>query len=69
MKKINIMINGLPGNVAKTMTASALNDDRFNVIPFSLTGQEIEDKTVSKDDIIFELLKQDTRDAKIKEIK
>ncbi len=69
MDKINIMINGLPGNVAKIMTASALNDDRFNVIPFSLTGQEIEDKTVRKDDIIFELVKPDTRDAKIIEIK
>jgi len=69
MKKINIMINGLPGNVAKTITSSALNDDRFNVIPLSLTGQEIEDKTVSVNDITFKLIKPDTRDKKIEGIK
>jgi len=69
MKKINIMINGLPGNVAKTMTASALKDDRFNVLPFSLTGQEIDNKTINIADITFELIKPDTRDEKIKEIK
>ncbi|MDA3918458.1 MAG: dihydrodipicolinate reductase [Deltaproteobacteria bacterium] len=69
MEKIDIMINGLPGNVAKTMTASALKDDRFNVLPLSLTGQEIENKTINIDDITFELIKPDTRDEKIKEIK
>jgi 4-hydroxy-tetrahydrodipicolinate reductase len=69
MKKINIMINGLPGNVAKIMTASALKDDRFNVIPLSLTGQDIDDKTADVNDITFKLIKPDTRDEKIKEIK
>lgn len=63
------MINGLPGNVAKIMTASALKDDRFNVIPLSLTGQDIDDKTADVNDITFELIKPDTRDEKIKEIK
>ncbi|MDM8538144.1 dihydrodipicolinate reductase [Desulfobacterales bacterium HSG17] len=69
MEKINVMINGLPGNVAKIMTAAALNDERFNVVPFSLTGQEIADKTTQMDNITFELIKPDTRDEKIKEIK
>ena len=69
MEKINVMINGLPGNVAKTMTAAALNDDRFNVVPFSLTGQDIADNTTQMDDITLELIKPDTRDEKIKEIK
>jgi len=69
MKKINVMINGLPGNVAKIMTAAALNDDRFNVVPFSLTGQEIAENTTQMDNITFELVKPDTRDEKIKEIK
>jgi 4-hydroxy-tetrahydrodipicolinate reductase len=68
MGKINVMINGLPGNVAKIMTAAALNDDRFNVVPFSLTGQEIADNTTQMDNITIELIKPDTRDEKIKEI-
>ncbi len=69
MEKINIMINGLPGNVATKMAQFAIADDRFNPIPFSLTGQEIESKTVMIDSIDFELLKPDTRDTKIQAIK
>lgn len=69
MEKINVMINGLPGNVARKVAQFAILDDRFKVIPFSLTGQEIEEKTVRVDPIDFELLKPDVRDKKIREIK
>lgn len=69
MEKINIMINGLPGNVAKTMARSAITDNRFNVMPFSLTGQEIEDDTITIDQMRFELVKPDGRDEKIIQIK
>ena len=65
MEKINLMINGLPGNVAQKMAESALTDDRFNVIPFSLTGQEIQEKTFQIGSIEFELLQPDIRDKKI----
>ena len=69
MEQINIMINGLPGNVAKKMAEFAIDDDRFNVVPFSLTGQEIAEKTITIDQTIFELIKPDTRDEKISTIK
>jgi 4-hydroxy-tetrahydrodipicolinate reductase len=69
MEKINIMINGLPGKVAAKLAQSAIKDDRFNLIPFSLTGQEIEDKTLCIDSIDFELVKPDGRDKKIELIK
>jgi 4-hydroxy-tetrahydrodipicolinate reductase len=69
MEKINIMINGLPGNVAGKMAQFAIADERFNVIPFSLTGQEIESKTQTIDSISFELVKPDTRDKRIQDIK
>ncbi len=69
MKKINIMINGLPGNVSKIMAASALKDDRFNVIPCSLTGEEIEDEKAQINSLYFDLIKPETRDEKIEEIK
>ncbi|WP_457552451.1 dihydrodipicolinate reductase [Desulfobacula sp.] len=69
MEKINIMINGLPGKVANKMALFAIADERFNVMPFSLTGQEIEEKTISIDEINFELVKPDSRDKKIHEIK
>ena len=69
MEKINIMINGLPGNVAKKMARFAIIDDRFNVVPFSLTGQEIQEKSITIDQITFELVKPDTRDDKINAVK
>ncbi len=68
MEKIPIMINGLPGNVARTMAAAGLRDDRFLVMPFSLTGADISDSTVMVDKMEFSLVKPDTRDEKIKEI-
>lgn len=69
MEKINIMINGLPGNVAKKMAQFAISDQRFNVIPFSLTGQEIEQKTVVLDHTVFELVKPDIRDQRTAHIR
>ncbi|NOX33329.1 MAG: dihydrodipicolinate reductase [Deltaproteobacteria bacterium] len=69
MEKINVMINGLPGKVAKKMAEFAIADHRFNVILFSLTGQEIEDKTITIANLSFELVKPDTRDDKISLIK
>jgi 4-hydroxy-tetrahydrodipicolinate reductase len=69
MKKIDIMINGLPGNVAKKMAGFAINDDKFNVIPFSLTGEEIEEKNITIDQTIFKLIRPDIRDDIIHAIK
>lgn len=63
------MINGLPGNVAQKMAEFAIKDHRFNVILFSLTGQEIEQETITIDSRTFELVKPDMRDEKISQIK
>ncbi len=69
MKKINIMINGLPGNVTQIIARFALKDDRFSVMPFSLTGQEIEEDYCLVEDTRFELIRPDVREEKIKQIK
>ncbi len=73
MEKINIMVNGLPGNVAKIMAKFGINDDRFNIVPYSLTGQDIVETNCTvncKDgEVDFKLVKPDTRDNVIKEIK
>jgi len=68
MEKINIMINGLPGQVAQKMAVSALADDRFFVLPFSLTGQEIIKETFTADTTVFKLVKPDIRDHLIQQI-
>jgi 4-hydroxy-tetrahydrodipicolinate reductase len=68
MKKIPIMINGLPGNVARIMAAAGMKDDRFIVMPYSLTGADISDTTTQVDNQNFSLLKPDTRDEIVKEL-
>ncbi len=68
MNPIPIMINGLPGNVARIMAAAALKDERFDLVPCSLTGADIIDTAVEVDTFKINLLKPDTRDTQIKEI-
>lgn len=68
MGKINIMINGLPGNVAKKMAGFAISDERFHLIPASLTGPEINEKTIVIQSVEFELIKPDQRDNKMTDI-
>ena len=41
MEKIKVMINGIPGNMAVNVAKHALDDERFEVIPYSLTGPEV----------------------------
>ncbi len=43
MGPIKIMVNGLPGNMARIFVQHALADPIFDVLPYSLTGPEIED--------------------------
>lgn len=68
MDKIQIMINGLPGNVSKAITLIGLDDDRFEMIPYSLTGQEIVEDSCMLNNVSFKLVKPDQRDAEIKKI-
>ncbi|MCK5098448.1 MAG: dihydrodipicolinate reductase [Desulfobacteraceae bacterium] len=69
MNKINLMINGLPGNVAMTIVNHVINDKRFTLMPYSLTGPDIIDKTCKIDDFEISLIKPDKRDGMIKTIK
>jgi len=41
MNRIKIMVNGIPGNMAVNVAKHALDDERFEVIPYSFTGPEI----------------------------
>ncbi len=69
MEKINIMVNGLPGNVAQKMAAFAIKDDCFELIPFSLTGPEIDEIVTLVASQEITLVKPETRDEIIKKIK
>ena len=68
MTAIPVMINGLPGNVAKIMAAAALKDSRFTLVPFSLTGEEIKETDVSVSGTTITLVKPSVREETIKDI-
>ncbi len=62
------MVNGLPGNMAKIVISAAIARG-YEVLPFSLTGAEIEADTVTHESIDFTLVKPDVRDKDIIAIK
>ena len=68
MEKIQIMINGLPGNVTSAITAQALKDPRVKILPHSLTGPEIDIDQYTVVDTIFELIKPSEREQRIRAI-
>jgi len=65
MNPIKVMINGLPGNVATMLIRHARLGDRFEVLPFSLTGQEIDDDRVEVDGFGVALIRPDVREDRM----
>ncbi len=68
MHPIKIMINGLPGNVAALLVGHVQSGGRFDLLPFSLTGPEIENQNFVVDGFALELIRPDVRDRKIDRI-
>jgi 4-hydroxy-tetrahydrodipicolinate reductase len=69
MRTINVMVNGLPGNIARSVAGYLLKDGRFKLVPYSLTGPEIQDSEFSLGDIYVQLIQADQRDSQIEQIK
>ncbi len=69
MNKINIMLNGIPGNVAANIARHVLSDSRFELIPYSLTGPEITKDRFRIDATDIQLIHPEKRDMIIKNIK
>jgi len=63
------MMNGLPGDVSTTISRHLLKDDRFRLIPKSLTGPEIEDTVCSVEGADIRLIPPAEREAAIQDIK
>ena len=68
MKRIYLMINGIPGKVALTIAAHAINDERFSLVPFSLTGPDIEEEEHRVGSQKIRLIRPEDRNGLIKEI-
>ncbi len=65
MSPIKVMVNGLPGNVSREVAAQIQQDDRFDLVPFSLTGPEIRQSEYEVDGISLKLLPPDRRETHI----
>jgi 4-hydroxy-tetrahydrodipicolinate reductase len=68
MSPIKIMVNGIPGNMAQVVANHVLADNRFELVPYSLTGPEI---TISEHIIgasVIQLIRPELREKKISEI-
>ena len=68
MSPIKVMVNGMPGKVAANIAGHILTDNRFTLIPHSLTGAEVEATAHPIGPISVGLVKPDVRDQKIKDI-
>lgn len=65
MNPIPVMVNGLPGNMAATVARHVTADDRFALVPFSLTGAEISLTEYALGDRAIALIHPERRDAAI----
>ena len=63
MSTIKVMVNGLPGNLARSVADALMADRRFELIPHSLTGPEIRESEYIIDNISVKLIQADQRNV------
>ena len=68
MNPIKVMVNGLPGNVSRIVAAQILKDERFELVPYSLTGPEIQEPECSLESVSIKLIQPDKRKSRIEEV-
>ncbi|MBW2438041.1 MAG: dihydrodipicolinate reductase [Desulfobacterales bacterium] len=56
MSPIKVMVNGIPGNMAVNVARHIFADERFALVPFSLTGPEIQASEHTLESIAIRLL-------------
>ena len=69
MSHIKVMVNGIPGNMALNVARHILADDRFALVPFSLTGPEIQVAEHKVETTAVRLLKPEEREQAIGDLK
>jgi 4-hydroxy-tetrahydrodipicolinate reductase len=68
MERIKIMLNGLPGNVANVIARHAMNDPRIELLPYTLTGPEIDAAEFHINNKTIELVHPQERQTRIRDI-
>ena len=69
MSRIKVMVNGIPGNMAANVARHILADDRFALVPFSLTGPEIQADEHKIEKTAIRLLKPQEHERVIDDLK
>ena len=69
MSTIKVMVNGLPGNLARSVAGYLTMDGRFELVPHSLTGPEIQQSEDIIDEIAVKLIQADHGNSRIEQIK
>lgn len=62
MNPIPVMVNGIPGNVSRIIAAGFLRDSRFRLVPFSLTGPEIQETAIEIGNVRIALIRPEDRE-------
>ena len=69
MKPIKVVVNGIPGKVACTVAGRLLADPRFELLPLSLTGPEIQQPAHTIAGVSVALVRPGGREAAMAEIR
>ena len=69
MNRLKVMVNGLPGNVTRLIASHIARDDTLALLPYSLTGPEIDIGHISIEAQDIALVLPEQRDAAIMAIK
>lgn len=69
MSRIKVMVNGMPGNMAVNVARHVLSDNRFELIPLSLTGPEITKKEHKLSSHSIRLVHPGEKEEAVKELK
>lgn len=69
MAVIKVMVNGIPGNMSVKAAEHILADERFELLPYALTGAEISEKEYRIGNKTVRLVRPDERENMLAEIK
>lgn len=69
MGTVKVMVNGLPGNMAGVVARQIVADDRYDLIPHSLTGPEISETEYNFKGFTIRLIQPEARETALKQIK
>ncbi len=68
MNTINVMISGLPGNMAARVAELVAGDDAFELLPYSLTGSEITESETVVGPVSVRLFRPEEREELLEQI-